>query len=141
MDGINRIDFSTTEASRTDPPDKSQATGDPKPLKHSQLHTWQMTSPATATGGIVLLGAPVQNMETGRYCFNDARLKASFPLNSYHSLPSKVQRPYVLSICHDVDASGNATGNIAKGNGICGCQDGMFHAIELGKLTFNNYRQ
>jgi type IV pilus assembly protein PilY1 len=67
------------------------------------------------------------------------RLKASFPLNSYHMYPPEGYRDGTYSqYVNDIDASGNSVGDYKeRGMVYVGANDGMLHAFELGKLTFS----
>ncbi|NLT22525.1 MAG: hypothetical protein GXX82_05720 [Syntrophorhabdus sp.] len=144
VDGINRIDFSTSEASSNGTLQTYlQATGDPTTAQNivSYVHGNDIAGYRNRTVTTSYSGGTGTNVwKLGDIVSSTPRLKASFPLNSYHLYPSEGynDRTYYQYV-NDVDASGNATGNYKqRGMAFVGANDGMFHAFELGKLTFNN---
>ncbi|MDD3846939.1 MAG: hypothetical protein PHC90_11345, partial [Syntrophorhabdaceae bacterium] len=144
VDGTNRIDFSTAEATSNGTLQTYlQATGDPTTAQNivNYIHGYDIagyrnrtvtTSYASSTGTHV--------WKLGDIVSSTPRLKASFPLNSYHLYPSEGynDRTYYQYV-NDVDAAGNSTGSYKqRGMAFVGANDGMLHAFELGKLTFSN---
>jgi len=144
VDGVNRISFSASEAASNGTLQTYlQASGDPATAQNivNYVHGYDITGYRNRTVTTSYSGATGTHVwKLGDIVSSTPRLKASFPLNSYHLYPSEGynDRTYYQYV-NDVDASGNATGSYKqRGMAFVGANDGMLHAFELGKLTFNN---
>jgi type IV pilus assembly protein PilY1 len=144
VDGVNRISFSASEASTNGTLQTYlQAPGDPTTAQNivNYVHGYDITGYRNRTVSTSYSGTTGTHVwKLGDIISSTPRLKASFPLNSYHLYPSEGynDRTYYQYV-NDVDAAGNATGNYKqRGMAFVGANDGMFHAFELGKLSFNN---
>ena len=68
------------------------------------------------------------------------KIKSSVPLNSYHlSAPEGYGDRTYYQYVNDVDSAGSSVGSYkSRGMVFVGANDGMLHAFELGKLSFDN---
>ncbi len=144
VDGTNLLSFSTAQASSNAALQTAlQASGDATLATNivNYVHGYDVTGYRNRTVTTSFGGSTSTNVwKLGDIVSSTPRLKASFPLNSYHLYPSEGynDRTYYQYV-NDVDASGNSTGTYKqRGMAFVGANDGMLHAFELGKLTFTN---
>jgi type IV pilus assembly protein PilY1 len=120
-----------------------QVPGDPATAQNivNYVHGWDVTGYRNRTVTTTFNGVEGTHVwKLGDIVQSTPKLKSTFPLNSYHLYPSEgySDRTYYQFV-NDVDASGNAAGMYKnRGMAFVGANDGMLHAFELGKLTFNS---
>ncbi|MEN6615662.1 MAG: hypothetical protein ABFD12_03835 [Syntrophorhabdus sp.] len=144
VDGVNLINFSEAEASTNSLLQTAlQVPGDAATAQKivRYINGTDITGYRNRTVTMTVNGTPTENVwKLGDIVSSTPRLKASFPLQSYHSYPPDGynDRTYYQYV-NDVDASGNPAGNYkARGTAFVGANDGMLHAFELGKLSFDS---
>ncbi len=144
LDGSNVLTFSAANAASNGTLQTYlQAAGDPTTAQNivNYVHGYDIAGYRNRTVTTTYNGTEGTHVwKLGDIVQSTPKLKSSFPLNSYHLYPSEGynDRTYYQYV-NDVDASGNSVGSYkARGMVFVGANDGMLHAFELGKLSFDN---
>lgn len=142
VDGTNLINFDAAQAASNGTLQTYlQAPGDPALAENivNYIHGHEVTGYRNRTVTTTFGGSTGTHVwKLGDIVSSTPRLKASFPLNSYHLYaPEGYNDRTYYQYVNDVDAAGNPTGIYKqRGMAFVGANDGMLHAFELGRLSF-----
>lgn len=142
VDGTNLINFDAAQAASNGTLQTYlQAPGDPALAENivNYIHGHEIAGYRNRTVTTTFGGSTGTHVwKLGDIVSSTPRLKASFPLNSYHLYaPEGYNDRTYYQYVNDVDAAGIPTGIYKqRGMAFVGANDGMLHAFELGRLSF-----
>lgn len=144
LDGSNMIPFTAAQAASNGTLQTYlQAPGDPATAQNivNYVHGYDMTGYRNRTVTTTYSGTTGTHVwKLGDIVQSTPKIKSSVPLNSYHLYaPEGYNDRTYYQYVNDVDSAGNSVGSYkARGMVFVGANDGMFHAFELGKLSFDS---